>query len=288
MAEFNQITPPTGGIRPPTMEAEKRSSGLNFKVYQELKSAVHRDLLNKVDLEKVATVRDERTRAQALAVIQDLVANLQTPMSGRERERLALEVLDEVFGLGPLEPLLQDPTVNDILVNGYSQVYVERAGMLEETNIRFKDNAHLMHIIDKIVSDIGRHVDESSPMVDARLADGSRVNVIIPPLAVDGPHLSIRRFRHIPLTDVDLLANKTLTQPMLELIKGAVQARLNIVISGGTGAGNTTFLYVLSGYISDKERIVTIEGSAELQMKQRNVVRLECRPPNVEGKGAIA
>ena len=171
----------------------------------------------------MATVRDERTRAQALAVIQDLVANLQTPMSGRERERLALEVLDEVFGLGPLEPLLQDPTINDILVNGHNQVYVERAGMLEETNIRFKDNAHLMHIIDKIVSDIGRHVDESSPMVDARLADGSRVNVIIPPLAVDGPHLSIRRFGHIPLTDADLLANQTLTPPMLELIKGAVQ-----------------------------------------------------------------
>jgi pilus assembly protein CpaF len=260
---------------------------MNFKVYQDLKSAVHRDLLNKVDLERVAVVRDERTRAQALAVIQDLVANLQTPMSGRERERLALEVLDEVFGLGPLEPLLQDPTINDILINGYNQVYIERAGMLEETNVSFKDNAHLMHIIDKIVSDIGRHVDESSPMVDARLADGSRVNVIIPPLAVDGPHVSIRRFGHIPLADTDLLANQTLTPQMLELIKGAVKARLNIVISGGTGAGKTTFLNVLSSYISDKERIVTIEDSAELQMKQRHVVRLECRPANVEGKGAV-
>ena len=287
MAEFNQVTPSSSSMKPIPMVEEKRQSGLNFKVYQELKSAVHRDLLNKVDLERVAVVRDERTRAQALAVIQDLVANLQTPMSGRERERLALEVLDEVFGLGPLEPLLQDPTINDILVNGHNQVYIERAGMLEETNIRFKDNAHLMHIIDKIVSDIGRHVDESSPMVDARLADGSRVNVIIPPLAVDGPHLSIRRFGHIPLTDADLLANQTLTPPMLELIKGAVQARLNIVISGGTGAGKTTFLNVLSGYISDKERIVTIEDSAELQMKQRHVVRLECRPANVEGKGAV-
>ena len=211
MAEFNQMIPPSNSLKGFSMGDEKRQSGLNFKVYQELKSAVHRDLLNKVDLERVATVRDERTRAQALAVIQDLVANLQTPMSGRERERLALEVLDEVFGLGPLEPLLQDPTINDILVNGHKQVYVERAGMLEETNIRFKDNTHLMHIIDKIVSDIGRHVDESSPMVDARLADGSRVNVIIPPLAVDGPHLSIRRFGHIPLTDADLLANQTLT-----------------------------------------------------------------------------
>ncbi len=287
MAEFNQITPSSGPMKPIQMGDEKKQSGLHFKVYQELKSAVHRDLLNKVDLERVAVVRDERTRAQALAVIQDLVANLQTPMSGRERERLSLEVLDEVFGLGPLEPLLQDPTISDILVNGHNQVYIERAGMLEETNIRFKDNAHLMHIIDKIVSDIGRHVDESSPMVDARLADGSRVNVIIPPLAVDGPHLSIRRFGHIPLSDADLLANQTLTPQMLDLIKGAVKARLNIVISGGTGAGKTTFLNVLSGYISDKERIVTIEDSAELQMKQRHVVRLECRPANVEGKGAV-
>src|SRR4029079_8670994 len=286
MAEFNQIIA-TSSPKPIPMVEEKRPSGLNFKVYQELKSSVHRDLLNKVDLERVAVVRDERTRAQALAVIQDLVANLQTPMSGRERERLALEVLDEVFGLGPLEPLLQDPTINDILINGYNQVYIERAGMLEETNVNFKDNAHLMHIIDKIVSDIGRHVDESSPMVDARLADGSRVNVIIPPLAVDGPHVSIRRFGHIPLADTDLLANQTLTPQMLELIKGAVKARLNIVISGGTGAGKTTFLNVLSGYISDKERIVTIEDSAELQMKQRHVVRLECRPANVEGKGAV-
>src|SRR6266478_3931887 len=287
MAEINPITPSSSGLKAFSMGDDKKQSGLNFKVYQELKSAVHRDLLNKVDLEKIATVRDERTRAQALAVIQDLVAGLQTPMSGRERERLSLEVLDEVFGLGPLEPLLQDPTINDILVNGHNQVYIERAGMLEETNIRFKDNAHLMHIIDKIVSDIGRHVDESSPMVDARLADGSRVNVIIPPLAVDGPHLSIRRFGHIPLTDADLLANQTLTPQMLDLIKGAVKARLNIVVSGGTGAGKTTFLNVLSGYISDKERIVTIEDSAELQMKQRHVVRLECRPANVEGKGAV-
>src|SRR5216684_5280121 len=190
MVDINPITPPSNGAKAFSMGDEKKHSGMNFKVYQELKSAVHRDLLNKVDLERVATVRDAGTRAQALAVIQDLVANLQTPMSGRERERLSLEVLDEVFGLGPLEPLLQDPTINDILVNGHKQVYVERAGMLEETNIRFKDNAHLMHISDKIVSDIGRHVDESSPMVDARLADGSRVNVIIPPLAVDGPHLS--------------------------------------------------------------------------------------------------
>jgi len=222
-----------------------------------------------------------------LSVIQDLVANLKTPLSGRERERLSLEVLDEVFGLGPLEPLLQDPTINDILVNGPKQVYVERAGVLEESNIMFKDNSHLMNIIDKVVSAVGRRVDESSPMVDARLADGSRVNVIIPPLAIDGPHMSIRRFGHIPITEEDLLRNQTLTQPMLELIRGAVKSRLNIVISGGTGAGKTTLLNVLSGYISDKERIVTIEDSAELQMKQRHCVRLETRPSNIEGKGQV-
>jgi pilus assembly protein CpaF len=267
--------------------AESKRTGLSFKEYQELKSSVHRDLISRVDLQRVANQRDEFTRGQVLAVIQDLVANLKTPLSGRERERLSLEVLDEVFGLGPLEPLLQDPTINDILVNGPKQVYIERAGVIEECNVMFKDNAHLMNIIDKIVSAVGRRVDESSPMVDARLADGSRVNVIIPPLAIDGPHLSIRRFGHIPLTEDDLLKNQTLTPPMLELLRGAVKARLNIIISGGTGAGKTTLLNVLSGYISDKERIVTIEDSAELQMKQRHCVRLETRPSNIEGRGAI-
>src|SRR5437016_9997025 len=286
MGDLNHVVLSSAVAAVPIADNGKKA-GLNFKVYQELKSGVHRDLLNKVDVEKVATMRDERTRSQALAVIQDLVANLQTPLSGRERERLSLEVLDELFGLGPLEPLLQDPGINDILVNRHKQVYVERAGILEETNIRFKDDTHLMHIIDKIVSGVGRHVDESSPMVDARLADGSRVNVIIPPLAIDGPHLSIRRFGHVPISEDDLLANQTLTPQMLELIRGAVKSRLNIVISGGTGAGKTTLLNVLSGYISDKERIVTVEDSAELQMKQRHVVRLECRPANVEGQGAV-
>src|SRR6266705_982505 len=286
MGDLNQVV--LSSAVPAVIIADNgKKAGLNFKVYQELKSSLHRDLLNKIDVEKVATVRDDRTRSQALAVIQDLVANLQTPLSGRERERLALEVLDEVFGLGPLEPLLQDPGINDILVNGHKLVYVERAGILEETNIRFKDDTHLMHIIDKIVSGVGRHIDESSPMVDARLADGSRVNVIIPPLAIDGPHLSIRRFGHVPVSENDLLTNQTLTPQMLELIQGAVKSRLNIVISGGTGAGKTTLLNVLSGYISDKERIVTIEDSAELQLRQRHVVRLECRPANIEGSGAV-
>ena len=286
MGEFNSISAQLGASSA-AAAAEAKRTGLGFKEYQDLKSSVHRDLISRVDLERVANQRDEYTRGQVLSVIQDLVANLKTPLSGRERERLALEVLDEVFGLGPLEPLLQDPTVNDILVNGPKQVYVERAGLLEESNIMFKDNAHLMNIIDKIVSAVGRRVDESSPMVDARLADGSRVNVVIPPLAIDGPHLSIRRFGHIPITEDDLLKNQTITQPMLELLRGAVKSRINIIISGGTGAGKTTLLNVLSGYISEKERIVTIEDSAELQMKQRHCVRLETRPPNIEGKGAV-
>ncbi len=287
MGDFNQAMVSPAAFNPSLAGEQKKRGGLDFKVYQELKTGIHRDLLTKVDIEKVATVRDDRTRRQVLSVIQDLVSDLKTPMSGPEKERLSLEVLNEVFGLGPLEPLLQDPTISDILVNGYKEVYVERAGVLEETRIMFKDNAHLMHIIDKIVSAVGRRVDESSPMVDARLADGSRINVIIPPLAVDGPHLSVRRFGHIPITEDDLLANETLTPAMLELLRGAVKARLNVVISGGTGAGKTTFLNVMSGYISDRERIVTIEDSAELHLKQRHVVRLECRPANVEGKGAV-
>jgi len=286
MGDLNQAAP-NFSLNPLISGETKKRGGLDFRVYQDLKTGIHRDLLSKIDLEKVATQRDDRTRRQVFGVIQELVSNLTTPLSGPEKERLCLEVLDEVFGLGPLEPLLQDPTISDILVNGAKEVYVERGGVLEETRIMFKDNAHLMHIIDKVVSAVGRRVDESSPMVDARLADGSRVNAIIPPLAIDGPHLSIRRFGHIPICEEDLLANETMTQPMLELLKGAVKARLNIVVSGGTGAGKTTLLNVLSAHISDRERIVTIEDSAELQLKQRHVVRLECRPANVEGQGAV-
>lgn len=270
-----------------TSDDSKKYGGLDLRGYLDLKNAIHRYLLNKVDLERVAASPDDQTRGQVLAVVQDAVSKVKTPLSAPEKERLSLEILDEVFGLGPLAPLLQDPTIEDVLVNGAKEVYVERAGVLEETKIAFKDNAHLMRIINKIVSAIGRHVDESSPMVDARLADGSRVNVIVPPLAIDGPHLSVRRFGHTPIAEDNLLANKTLTPPMLALLKAAVAARLNIVISGGTGAGKTTLLNVLSGYISSKERIVTIEDSAELQLKQRHVVRLECRPANAEGKGAV-
>ncbi len=254
----------------------------------ELKSAVHQELIKRVDLEKLGVMQGQRgTHGQLMGIIQQLLSEQGVPLSAMDRDRLAQEVLDEVFGLGPLEPLLQDPTVNDILVNTHRCVYVERRGVLERTSIVFKDNVHLMHIIDKIVSAVGRRVDESSPMVDARLLDGSRVNIVIPPLAVDGPIISIRRFPTSPLTADDLVRFRALSPQMLELLKAAVRARLNIVVAGGTGAGKTTLLNVLSGFISDKERIVTIEDSAELQLKQEHVVRLECRPPNVEGKGAI-
>ena len=265
----------------------QRTIGVSAKAYQELKTTIHRELLSQVDLEKLTSLEDVRARAQVQEVIQGLIVKQDTPLSTSERDRLSREVLHEVFGLGPLEPLLQDATINDILVNTYRQVYVERSGVLEKTSVTFKDDAHLNHIIDKIVSQVGRRVDESSPMCDARLPDGSRVNVIIPPLAVDGPILSIRRFGKIPIASEQLLANRTVTAPIFEALKAAVRAKLNIVISGGTGAGKTTLLNVLSGYISDTERIVTIEDSAELQLQQEHVVRLECRPPNVEGKGAV-
>ena len=253
-----------------------------------LKTAVHHELIKRMDLDKLAAMQnDPGGRGRLLATISGLVGEQNIPLSAIDREAIAKEVMDEVFGLGPLEPLLHDQTVSDILVNTYNTVYVERRGVIEKTDIVFRDNAHLMHIIDKIVSAVGRRIDESSPMVDARLLDGSRVNIVIPPLAVDGPLLSIRRFGSSPLTSDDLIRHRALTPQMLEILKCAVKARLNIVVSGGTGAGKTTLLNVLSGYISPDERICTIEDSAELQIKQEHVVRLECRPPNVEGKGAI-
>ena len=264
-----------------------RSIGISLRVYQDLKTTLHRELLNLIDLEKLTSLEDSKARQQVQEVIQQLIVKLDTPLSTMERDRLSREVLHEVFGLGPLEPLLQDTTINDILVNTHRKVYVERGGILEKTSVVFKDEAHLSHIIDKIVSKVGRRVDESSPMCDARLPDGSRVNVIIPPLAVDGPILSIRRFGRIPIGTEQLLANRTVTGPIFEVLKGAVRAKLNIVISGGTGAGKTTLLNVMSGYIGDAERVVTIEDSAELQLQQEHIVRLECRPPNVEGSGAV-
>jgi len=252
-----------------------------------VKIAIHRQLLQKLNLSRLSEVRREDVRREVTQILETLVVNESTPMSLQEREKLSREVQDEVFGLGPLEPLLADPTVSDILVNSHKHVYIERRGILEETTIQFRDDAHLMSIIDRIVAAVGRRVDESSPMVDARLADGSRVNAIIPPVAVDGPCLSIRRFGRERLMAEDLIRNNTLTQPMLEFLQGCVKARLNVLISGGTGAGKTTFLNVLSSYISNRERIVTIEDAAELQLHQQHVVRLETRPPNIEGKGVI-
>ena len=252
-----------------------------------VKTAIHRKLIQKLDLDRLNEIKRDDVRREVSHILEALVVGEATPMNLQERERLAQEVLDEVFGLGPLEPLLNDPTISDILVNTYKRVYIERNGILEMTPVQFRDDAHLMSIIDRIVSAIGRRVDESSPMVDARLADGSRVNAIIPPLAVDGPCLSIRRFARDPLTADDLVGNATLTAPMLELLRGCVKARLNILISGGTGAGKTTLLNVLSSFISNRERIVTIEDAAELQLHQDHIVRLETRPQNIEGKGAV-
>jgi pilus assembly protein CpaF len=240
-----------------------------------------------LDLEKLGRAAGEAAREEVLLLIRSTINSEAVPLSFAERERLAREILDEIFGLGPLEPLLKDPTISDILVNRYNRVYVERAGKLEPAGLSFKDDAHLMQIIDRIVSRVGRRVDESSPMVDARLPDGSRVNAIIPPLAIDGPCLSIRRFARDPITARNMVENQSMTEPMLELFSAMVKGRLNILVSGGTGAGKTTLLNVLSGFIPNNERVVTIEDAAELQMKQEHVVRLETRPPNIEGKGAI-
>jgi pilus assembly protein CpaF len=255
--------------------------------YQQVKADLHRKILDRLDLEKLGRTPSNAAREEVLLVIRNTVNTEAVPLSFAERERLAREILDEIFGLGPLEPLLKDPTISDILVNRYNKMYVERAGKLEVTGLSFKDNQHLMQIIDRIVSRVGRRVDESSPMVDARLADGSRVNAIIPPLALDGPVLSIRRFGRDPVTARNMIENRTLTEPMLEVLSNMVKGRINILISGGTGAGKTTLLNVLSGFIPETERVVTIEDAAELQLKQEHVIRLETRPPNIEGKGAV-
>src|SRR5437588_2670567 len=255
--------------------------------YQQVKADLHRKILDRLNLEKLGKTPGDAAREEVLIVIRNTVNSEAVPLSFAERERLAREILDEIFGLGPLEPLLKDPTISDILVNRFDRVYIERNGKLELTGLTFKDDAHLMQIIDRIVSKVGRRVDESSPMVDARLADGSRVNAIIPPLAIDGPCLSIRRFGRDPLTARNMIENKTLTEPMLELLSSMVKGKLNILISGGTGAGKTTLLNVLSGYIPAPELIVTIEDAAELQLPQEHWIQLEARPANIEGKGQI-
>src|ERR1700735_1459713 len=255
--------------------------------YQQLKFALHHQLLERINLEALSSMAGERARMETRSALIRLVDQEKTPLSRVEKDRVVEEVLDEVFGLGPLEPLLQDPTISDILVTTPKLVYVERAGKLYRTPVEFKDDAHLLRIIEKVVSRVGRRVDESSPLVDARLPDGSRVNAAIPPVAVDGPLLCIRRFGRHGLKGEDLVAKLALTEGMLELLKGCVKARLNILISGGTGSGKTTLLNAVSSYIPEDERIVTIEDAAELRLRQTHVARLETRPPNIEGNGAI-
>ena len=255
--------------------------------YLELKASVHRKLLNRLNLEALSNVDRARAESEIRTLLGELLAEENTPLSLGEREMLFAELIDDVFGLGPLEPLLRDPAVSDILVNTHKHVFVERGGTLHRVQTTFQDDRHLLRVIDRIVSAVGRRVDDSSPMVDARLPDGSRVNAIIPPLAVDGPLLSIRRFPAERLKADDLVTLRALTKPMLDFLAHCVRSRLNMIISGGTGAGKTTLLNVHSGFIGDRERIVTIEDAAELQLHQEHVARLETRPPNVEGKGAI-
>src|SRR5438105_4022536 len=252
-----------------------------------MKSRLHRAIINRMDLKKLGQLEPEQLHAEVARLAEDLLHVESTPLSTVERERLVEEVRHELFGLGPLEPLLSDPSVCDILVNSPFQIYVERGGKLERSDVTFKDNEHLMRVIERIVSSVGRRIDESSPMVDARLKDGSRVNAIIPPLSIDGPVLSIRRFGTEPLRMSALVENKALTRDIADMLDMCVRARLNVLISGGTGAGKTTLLNALSAFIPETERIVTIEDSAELQLQQPHVVRLETRPPNIEGRGEV-
>jgi pilus assembly protein CpaF len=270
-----------------TVGAESVDSRSQY--YQDLKSRVHNDLLNRLDLDRLNRLPREAAEPEIRSLIGAMLdrESAAMPLSLFERESLVADVLNELFGLGPLELLLRDSSVSDILVNRPDQVYVEREGKLEETDIMFKDNAHLMQIIERIVSSVGRRIDESSPMVDARLADGSRVNAIIPPLALDGPTMSIRRFRTDRLGAQDLVGRDSWTEPMLEFLQAAVACRLNLIVSGGTGSGKTTLLNILSSFIGSTERVVTIEDAAELKLRQRHVVRLETRPANIEGKGAV-
>jgi len=262
-------------------------TGLGHSAYQHLKIGIHQKLLDRVDLAVMESLTEERLRAEIALLVERLLTEDKALVNDAERASLIRDIQHEMLGLGPLEPLLADPTVSDILVNSHAQVYVERRGKLERTEVRFADDAHLMKIIDKIVSRVGRRIDESSPMVDARLPDGSRVNAIIPPVALDGPVVSIRRFAVVPLKVEDLLSYKTLTPEMASILQGLSKAKINMLISGGTGSGKTTMLNILSGYIPASERIVTIEDAAELQLQQPHVVRLETRPPNIEGKGEV-
>jgi pilus assembly protein CpaF len=255
--------------------------------FEKLKTGLHATLLSRIDLAKLSSVDDGKARRAVASMIQEIVGAQGVPLNAGEKDRVESDLLDEVFGLGPLEPLLRDATISDILVNNKDVVYVERRGILEKTGARFRDDRHLMQVIDRIVSRVGRRVDESSPMVDARLPDGSRVNAIIPPLALDGPCMSIRRFGNGPISAETLVALKSISAEMMQILAAAVKARISILISGGTGAGKTTFLNILSGFIPETERIITIEDAAELQLRHQDVVRLETRPPNIEGLGAV-
>jgi pilus assembly protein CpaF len=274
-----------------TVHQQQNASGLDIRhsYYQEIKARIHTALLNRLNLERLSQIKREDAEPELRSVIASLLEKetVTTPLSLLERDTLVGDVLNELFGLGPLEAILVDPDVSDILVNRFDQIYVEKHGKLETVDAVFKDDRHLMRIIERIVSTVGRRIDESSPMVDARLLDGSRVNAIIPPLAIDGPVLSIRRFRTDKLGAQDIVNSKSLTEPMLTFLKAGVACRLNVVISGGTGAGKTTLLNILSSFIHDTERVITIEDAAELLLRQRHVVRLETRPANIEGKGAI-
>jgi pilus assembly protein CpaF len=263
------------------------SDGSGQHSFQEMKARLHRTLINRMDLTKLSSLTQEQVHAEVSRLAESVLAQEAMPLSAAERERLVNDVQHELFGLGPLEPLLADPTISDILVNSHDTIYIERRGKIEATNVRFKDDEHLMRVIERIVSSVGRRIDESSPMVDARLQDGSRVNAIIPPLSIDGPVVSIRRFGSDPLRMSALIDNKALTKDIADMLQMVVHARLNLLISGGTGAGKTTLLNALSAFIPETERIVTIEDSAELQLQQPHVVRLETRPPNIEGKGEV-
>ena len=274
---------PAGGAVTARPEA-----GINDSGYQELKVAIHQKLLDRVDLAVMESLSEERLKEEIAALVARLLGEEAAVVNDAERAALVRDIQHEMLGLGPLEPLLADPTISDILINGHAQIYVERRGRLECSDVRFANDAHLMKIVDKIVSRVGRRIDESSPMVDARLPDGSRVNAIIPPVALDGPVVSIRRFAVVPLKMDDLLQFKTLTAEMAALLQGLAKAKVNMLISGGTGSGKTTMLNILSGYIPGSERIVTIEDAAELQLQQAHVVRLETRPPNIEGKGEVS
>ncbi|HEX9206088.1 MAG TPA: CpaF family protein, partial [Candidatus Deferrimicrobiaceae bacterium] len=274
------------GVAAPETPPRRPAAG-DTRPYQELKSTIHRRLIDRLDLSTVSDITPEQLSGIIKTVVENMIAQEGIPLSRPEKDRLVVEIQHETLGLGPLEPLLQDTEISDILVNGPSGVYVERRGKIVKTDVAFKDNEHLMAIIERIVSKVGRRVDEASPLVDARLADGSRVNVIIPPLAIDGPAVSIRRFGVQPLRMENLLANGTLTEEMAQTFDAMVKARMNIIVSGGTGAGKTTLLNILSSSIPDDERIITVEDAAELILQQEHTVRLETRPPNIEGKGAV-